>query len=59
MQQSLILNILKLFVVLLPLTLISGPAIPDVTISLSALFFLIYIIIEKKKNILRILFIVF
>lgn len=50
MQKSLIFNILKLFVALLPLTLISGPAIPDVTISLSALFFLVFIIIEKNKK---------
>ena len=36
------------FLILLPITLISGPAIPDITITLSAIIFLIYLIYNKN-----------
>jgi len=36
------------FLILLPLSLISGPAIPDITITLSSIFFLIYLIFNKN-----------
>ena len=40
------------FILLLPITLITGPAIPDITITLSAIFFLFSIIINQSyKNI--------
>ena len=36
------------FLILLPITLISGPAIPDITITLSSIFFLVYLIYNKN-----------
>jgi len=36
------------FLILLPISLISGPAIPDITITLSSIFFLIYLIYNKN-----------
>ena len=36
------------FLILLPISLISGPAIPDITVSLSSIFFLIYLIYNKN-----------
>ena len=42
------------FILILPITLITGPAIPDITITLSAIFFLFSIIIHKSyKNIYK------
>ena len=38
---------------LLPLSLVSGPAIPDIIISLSSLLFIIKIIIEKNYKLLN------
>ena len=36
------------FLILLPISLISGPAIPDITITLSSIIFLIYLIYNKN-----------
>ena len=36
------------FLILLPFSLISGPAIPDITITFSSIFFLIYLIYNKN-----------
>ena len=36
------------FLILLPFSLISGPAIPDITITLSSIFFLIYLFYNKN-----------
>ncbi len=37
-------NFFSLILILLPISLISGPALPDITITLSSVFFLIYLI---------------
>ena len=39
-------------IIILPLTLITGPAIPDITVTFSSIFFIIYFIIKNEiKNI--------
>ena len=41
------------FILLLPITLITGPAIPDLSITFIGIFFLSYLIISKRYNALN------
>ena len=45
-------SFLILLISLIPFTLISGPAIPDITITFSSLFFLFYISYKKEFTVL-------
>ncbi|MDC0057792.1 O-antigen ligase family protein [Pelagibacteraceae bacterium] len=47
-QMEISKKILSFFLILLPISLISGPAIPDITITLSSIFFLIYLIYKNN-----------
>ncbi len=44
-------HIFSFLIVVLPISLITGPAIPDITISIGSIFFLIYLYINKEINI--------
>tara|TARA_B100000029_G_scaffold163165_1_gene159278 strand:+ start:3612 stop:4937 length:1326 start_codon:yes stop_codon:yes gene_type:complete len=47
-------NFFILFIIILPLSLITGPAIPDLSVVLGGIFFLFYIFVKKKyKTILQ------
>ena len=39
-------------ITILPITLITGPAIPDMTITFAGIFFLIYFIAKKETKII-------
>ena len=44
-------NFFLFFILLLPITFITGPAIPDITITLSIIFFFtVFFFKEKKEN---------
>lgn len=40
------------FITILPVTLITGPAIPDITITFAGIFFLIYFVVKKETKII-------
>ena len=50
-DSSKIILFLSLFIYLLPIALISGPAIPDIIISICGIIYLANIFLRKKKNI--------
>ena len=47
-QMEITKKIFSIFLILLPISLISGPAIPDITITMSSIFFLIYLIYQNN-----------
>jgi len=51
-QMEITKKIFSLLLVLLPVTLITGPAIPDITITFSSIFFLIYLIYHNNIKLL-------
>ena len=42
-------NFFSVLLILLPLSLISGPAIPDITITFAVLFLLFYLFYNKNR----------
>jgi len=50
-NNSKIILFLSLFIYILPIALISGPAIPDIIISICGIMYLANIFLKKKKNI--------
>ena len=47
-KQLILISFPKLLIILLPGFLITGPFLPDLTVSITALFFLIYCILERN-----------
>lgn len=54
--QSNTLNIISIFILLIPVSLISGPFIPDLLLSLSSIFFLVFCLRNKYFDFFKIKF---